>query len=72
MLKNHDDVRLSEVSPVLRIDQVADLLGCSTKHIQTLSRQGRFAPRTVISDRVYGWRACDLEEWLKASKEEIR
>lgn len=58
------------VSPVLRIDQVAELLGCSIKHIQNLQKAGELPPRTRVSDRIIGWRESDLEAWLESRREE--
>lgn len=60
----------SRVSPVLRIEQVAELLGCSTKHVQNLQKAGELPPRTRVSDRIIGWRERDLEAWLTSRREE--
>lgn len=60
----------SRVSPVLRIEQVAQLLGCSIKHVQNLQKAGELPPRTRVSDRIIGWRESDLESWLTSRREE--
>ena len=60
----------SRVSPVLRIEQVAQLLGCSIKHVQNLQKAGELPPRTRVSDRIIGWRESDLEAWLTSRREE--
>lgn len=60
----------SRVSPVLRIEQVAQLLGCSIKHVQNLQKAGELPPRTRVSDRIIGWRERDLEAWLTSRREE--
>jgi predicted DNA-binding transcriptional regulator AlpA len=43
----------SEVSPLLRIDQVAELLRCSTKQVQKLYKAGTLPPRTRVSERAF-------------------
>jgi len=58
-----------QISPLLRIDQVAELLGCSSRHIRNLHREGRMPPRIAISERIVGWRESDLEAWLSSNKE---
>lgn len=60
----------SRVSPVLRTEQVAELLGCSIKHIQNLQKAGKLPPRTRVSERIIGWRESDLEAWLQSNREE--
>lgn len=60
----------SPISPLLRIDQAAELLGCSTRHLRNLCREGRMPPRIAISERVVGWRESDLEAWLQSNREE--
>lgn len=60
----------SHVSPILRAEQVAELLGCSIKHIQNLQKAGKLPPRIRVSDRIVGWRESDLEAWLTSRREE--
>jgi predicted DNA-binding transcriptional regulator AlpA len=60
----------SRVSPILRIEQVSELLGCSIKHVQNLQKAGRLPPRTRVSDRIIGWRENDIEAWLQSNREE--
>jgi len=60
----------SEVSPLLRIDQVAELLGCSIKQVQKLYKAGTLPPRTRVSERIIGWRESDIEAWLLGQREE--
>lgn len=64
------DNKIMAVSPVLRVEQVAELLGCSTRHVRNLHREGRMPPRIAISERLVGWRESDLEAWLQAHREE--
>jgi prophage regulatory protein len=58
------------ISPLLRIEEVAQLLGCSTRHVSNLYREGRMPPRIAISERLVGWRESDLEAWLTSRREE--
>jgi excisionase family DNA binding protein len=60
----------SPISPLLRIEQVAELLGCSERHVRNLHREGRMPPRIAISERLVGWRESDLEAWLQSNREE--
>jgi excisionase family DNA binding protein len=64
------DNQIKTFSPLLRIEQVAELLGCSSRHVSNLYREGRMPPRIVISERLFGWRESDLEAWLQAHREE--
>lgn len=56
-------------SPLLRVDGVAQLLGCSTRHVRNMYREGRMPPRITVSERVLGWRESDIEEWLRSGRE---
>ena len=60
----------SEVSPLLRIGQLAELLGCSTKQVQKLYKAGTLPPRTRVSERIIRWRESDIEAWLLNQREE--
>ena len=60
----------SPISPLLRIEQVAELLGCSERHVRNLHRDGRMPPRVAISKHLIGWRESDLEAWLQSNREE--
>jgi predicted DNA-binding transcriptional regulator AlpA len=57
-------------SPLLRLDAVAQLLGCSTRHVRNMHREGRMPPRVTISERILGWRQSDIEAWLQSNREE--
>jgi len=59
-----------ELSPLLRTEQVAELLGCSIKQVQKLYKAGTLPPRTRVSERIIGWRESDIEAWLLAQREE--
>lgn len=59
-----------QCSPLLRLDEVAKLLGCSTRHVRNMHRDGRLPPRITVSERVLGWRESDIEEWLRSGREE--
>lgn len=58
------------LSPVLRTEQVAQLLGCSIKHVHNLQKAGKLPPRTHISERIVGWRESEIEAWLLIQREE--
>ena len=58
------------LSPLLRAEQVAQLLGCSIKHVRTLHKAGKLPPRTHISERIVGWREGEIEAWLLSQREE--
>jgi len=70
MSKNHTAGADRPFSPLLRIEEAAELLGCSTRHLRNLCREGRMPPRIAISERVVGWRESDLEAWLQSNREE--
>ena len=70
-MSKHDLYRAKcELSPLLRTEQVAELLGCSTKHVQNLYKAGTFPSRTRVSERIIGWRESDIEAWLLNQREE--
>jgi prophage regulatory protein len=70
MSNTSDQGAKSPISPLLRIDQVAELLGCSERTVRNLHRAGRMPPRIAISERLVGWRESDLEAWLQSNREE--
>lgn len=70
-MSKHDPHRAKrELGPLLRTEQVAELLGCSTKQVQKLYKAGILPPRTHVSERIIGWRESDIEDWLLAQREE--
>lgn len=70
MSNTSDQGAKSPISPLLRIDQVAELLGCSERTVRNLHRAGRMPPRVTVSERIIGWRESDLEAWLTSCREE--
>lgn len=60
----------SSISPLLHLDKVAELLGCSERTVRNLHRDGRMPPRVVVSERIIGWRESDIEAWLTSRREE--
>ena len=60
----------SSISPLLHIDKVAELLGCSERTVRNMHREGRMPPRVVVSERIIGWRESDIEAWLTSCREE--
>lgn len=53
----------------LTADEVAHLLGVSTRHIWALNASGRL-PRPLRFGRSVRWRADELREWLAAGAPE--
>ena len=70
MSKNHTSGVKRSISPLLRIDQVAELLGCSERTVRNLHREGRLPQRSAISERLVGWRENELEAWLSSRRED--
>jgi len=70
MRPKNASVKPKNLSPILRTEQVAELLGCSIKHVQNLYKAGILPPRTRVSERVVGWRESDIEAWLLHKREE--
>lgn len=70
MSNTNDQGANRSFSPLLRIEEVAQLLGCSKRHVRNLCRAGRMPPRIAISERLIGWRESDLEAWLQSNREE--
>jgi predicted DNA-binding transcriptional regulator AlpA len=60
----------SSISPLLHLDKVAELLGCSERTVRNMHREGRMPPRVVVSERIIGWRESDIEAWLTSRREE--
>lgn len=60
----------SLISPLLHLDKVAELLGCSERTVRNMHREGRMPPRVVVSERIIGWRESDIEAWLTSRREE--
>jgi len=50
---------------VITIDDVAALLGCSTRHVRRLADSGRI-PRPVKFGALLRWIKADIEQWISA------
>jgi excisionase family DNA binding protein len=48
---------------LLDVQQVADLLNCSTRHVYRLADAGRM-PAPVRLGALVRWRRVDIEDWL--------
>lgn len=71
MSNTSDQGAKGPISPLLRIDQVAELLGCSERTVRNLHRDGRMPPRVTVGERIIGWRESDLEAWLYSKREGV-
>lgn len=47
------------------VDGVAELLGCSSRHVRRLADSGAM-PRPIHIGRLIRWRNADLDAWLAA------
>ena len=56
---------------LLSVEQVAELLNCSRRHIYRLADSGRL-PRPVRLGALIRWRRTELTEWLDAGCPAVR
>ena len=54
-----------QMSGTLDVNAVAELLGCSSRHVRRLADSYRM-PRPVHLGRLVRWRKTDVEQWLDA------
>lgn len=54
---------------LLRVTEVADLLGCSVATVWAMLRRGQIAEPVRFSDRCTRWRPDDLAPLLKSPSE---
>ncbi|MEK6260097.1 MAG: helix-turn-helix domain-containing protein [Planctomycetota bacterium] len=47
------------------VDAIAELLGCSSRHVRRLADAGAM-PRPLHLGRLVRWRRADVDEWLAA------
>lgn len=48
----------------LRIQEVADTIGLSTRTIQRLVKRGEFPPPMQLSERIIGWTEAAIDMWM--------
>ena len=56
---------------LLTVGNVAELLGCSRRHVYRMSDAGRM-PRPVKLGQLVRWRRTELYEWLSAGCPSVR
>lgn len=47
------------------VDAIAELLGCSSRHVRRLADMGAM-PRPIHIGRLVRWRKADVDAWLNA------
>ena len=47
------------------VDAIAELLGCSSRHVRRMSDSGAM-PRPLHLGRLVRWRRTDVDQWLTA------
>ena len=47
------------------VRQIAELLGCSSRHVQRLADAGRM-PRPIHLGRLLRWQKAEIESWVVA------
>ena len=53
------------MSAVSDVDAIAELLGCSSRHVRRLADSGAM-PRPIHIGRLVRWRKADVDAWLAA------
>ena len=58
---------LDELAPLLlKADDVARLLGCSSRFVWTMHAGGTLPTPVRLSNRFVRWRRAELEQWIEA------
>ena len=50
---------------MIDVDAVAELLGCSPRHVRRMADSGAM-PRPIHLGRLVRWRKADVDQWLAA------
>ena len=50
---------------MIDVDAIAELLGCSSRHVRRLADSGAM-PRPIHLGRLVRWRRADMDRWLAA------
>lgn len=51
---------------IMRLPEVMAFVGLRRSTIYRLMQDGRFPPAVKLTTQTVGWRAGDIEEWIKA------
>ncbi len=70
-LKPAEDSLPDPGSQLLDVEQVAEMLNCSTRHVYRLSDRGRM-PRPVKLGGIVRWSKAELKSWLEAGCPDMR
>ena len=57
------DAATRDRAAMLSVGDVADMLGCSSRHVYRLSDSGRM-PRPIKLGALVRWRRAELEKWI--------
>jgi len=49
---------------LLTVTDVCNLLRISKPTLWRLRRSGDFPDPTTVTERIFGWRRCEIDEWL--------
>ncbi|MCK4414548.1 MAG: AlpA family phage regulatory protein [Candidatus Eisenbacteria sp.] len=53
---------------ILRRKETCRFVGLSDSTIRRLEIRGKFPRRVKLTERLIGWRRCDLEAWVQARR----
>lgn len=56
---------------LLDVRQVAEILGCSARHVARLAHEGRM-PRPVHVGALARWRVAEIESWIEHGCRKVR
>lgn len=57
---------MEQLNKVYRLPQVVELVGLSPTTIWRKENAGTFPPRRKLSNRLVGWLASDIQDWLES------
>jgi predicted DNA-binding transcriptional regulator AlpA len=58
------DYKLAEIDCVRSRQETADILGVSLRTLRRMELDGNAPPRVKISERIFGFRASDINKFL--------
>ena len=56
---------------LLNVEQIAEILGCSTRHVRRLTDMGKF-PSPVRLNSLVRWPRAEIEQWIADGCPRIR